>query len=650
MEDIPGEPLAMRSRNAARSRSPLLSLTLGRLVRLSTLSALALATSGSAALQQAPAEKWNSSHGYAVFGDLKYDSDFRHLEYVNPAAPKGGEYRFAQTGSFDSLNMVSLLGTSPRALLPVYDTLLQQSLDEPASYYCLLCKNIIWPDDRSWVEFELEPAARWHDGTPITADDVIFTYEVAKGLTTPLFSRVPQITERVEKLGPRRVRFHFKMSDNPTLPIVVGMMPIQPRHVYEGRDLTRPSLDNPIGSGPYRMGRVSPGRFLVLERAPNYWAANKPINVGRWNFDRMRLNFYRDLSLQNDAFLAGLHDLRLEMDAKNMRQQERSAAYRRGEIKRQVLPYDNGTFYNSITFNTRRPLLADRTLRRAMVLAYDFEWTRRVILGGEFGRTDSYFPNSDFEARGLPSEGERAILDPFRGSLPEEVFTQEPRLPEGGDRKKMRANLLAARDLLREAGYRLREGKLIDPATGSPIRLQLLAYSALLYPQVAQFIDAMKRLGIEIAFRNADAAQMTLLMGNYDYDLLLHRPTYIPTSAPGVGLALQWGSAAADQPNQLNLVGAKHPAIDSALTQLIAATDRDTVVDSVRAIDRIARWEFYSIPLHHSYPTAVGLLPIAYWDKFGRPAKEPTYNFPYMTLESWWYDPAKAARLEHGTH
>jgi microcin C transport system substrate-binding protein len=642
--------LAALCRGKARLTLPRPSFSLGAIIRYLSLPVLALAPAGSAALQQPSDEQPNVSHGYAVFGDLKYGDDFSHFDYVNPAAPKGGQYRFAQTGSFDNLNMVSLLGTAPRALLPVYDTLLQQSLDEPASYYCLLCRTITLPDDRSWVEFELEPAARWHDGRPVTADDVIFTFEVAKGLTTPLFSRVPQITERLEKLGPRRVRFHFTMSDNPTLPIVVGMMPIQPKHVYEDRDLTRPSLEKPIGSGPYRMGRVSPGRFLVLERVPDYWAANKPINVGRWNFDQMRLSFYRDLSLQNDAFLAGLHDLRLEMDAKNMRQQERSAAYRSGEIKRQVLPYDNGTFYNSIAFNTRRPLLADRALRQAMVLAYDFEWTRRIILGGDFGRTDSYFPNSDFEARGLPGEGELAILAPFRASLLEEVFTREPWLPEGGDRKRMRANLLLARELLQSAGYRLRGGKLIDPATGQPIRLELLAYSPLLYTNVAQFIDSMERLGIEVGFRSADAAQMTLLMGNYDYDLLLHRPTYIPTAAPGVGLALQWGSAAADQPNQLNLAGVKHPAIDAALTRLIEATDRETVVSSVRAIDRIARWEFYSIPLHHSYPTPVGELPIAYWDKFGRPAREPTFNFPYMTLESWWYDPAKAAELEHGTH
>lgn len=613
--------------------------------------ALAMAATGSAAPEAARDSGVHVSHGYAVYGDLKYGADFRHFDYVDPAAPKGGEYRHAQTGSFDSLNMVSLLGTPPeRTLTPVFDTLLQQSLDEPASFYCLLCRSITLPDDRSWAEFEIDPDARWHDGQPVTADDVIFTYQVAQGITMPLFSRVPQITERVVKVDERRVRFHFNMVDNPTPPIVVGMMPIVPKHIYEGTDLSQPSLAIPVGSGPYRVGRVSPGRFVVLERVPDYWAADKPINVGRWNFDTMRMNFYRDLSLQNEAFIAGLYDLRLEMDAKNVRQQARSSAFQSGEIRREVLPYDNGTLYNSITFNTRRPLLTDRTLRQAMILAYDFEWTRRIILGGDFGRTTSNFPNSEYEAAGLPDAGELEILEPWRDILPPEVFTREPWLPEGGGRGAMRANLLAARDLLRDAGYTIRNRRLIAPGTGQPVELELLAYSPLLYANVAQFIDAMGRLGIRVNFRSVDAAQMTLLMGNYDYDLLLARPQYIPTNAPGVGLALQWGSAAADQPNQLNWAGVKNPAIDAALTDLITATDRETVVSAVKAIDRVARWEFYSIPMQHSYPTPVGKLPMAYWDKFGRPDRDPTYNFPYRTLDTWWYDPAKAAQLTHGAH
>jgi len=614
------------------------------------LPALLLATTGWATLKPQGPVGVTTSHGYAPFGGLKYGRDFKHFDYVNPDAPKGGEYRYAQTGSFDSLNMVSLLGTASPALLPVFDTLLQQSRDEPASYYCLLCTSLSWPDDLSWIEFELDPKARWHDGQPITADDIIFTFEAAKGLTTPLFSRVPQVVERVEKRGRHRLRFHFTMKDNPTLPVVIGMMPIQPRHRQGRYDLEQPSLDIPLGSGPYRVGRVSPGRFLTLDRVPDYWAAGKAINRGRWNFDHLRLDFYRDASLQNEAFVAGLNDLRLEVNAANIRQQARFAAFRSGEIKREVLPYDNGTYYNNISFNLRRPIPANRAIRQAMVLAYDFEWTRKVILGGDYGRVESNFPNSDFEAKGLPTTGERTILEKHRDSLPPEVFSRIPSAPVGGTRQRLRSNLLQAREVLAAAGFHIRDRKLIDPATDKPIELELLAYSPLLFANVVQFIHNMKKLGITVNFRSVDAAQMTLLMGHYDYDLLLYRPVYIPTAAPGVGMALQWGSKAADMPNQLNYIGVKQPAVDDALDHLIRATDRQAVVDAMRVIDRIARWEYYSIPLHHSYPSPVGQLPIAYWDKFGRPARDPTYNFPYLTLESWWHDPAKAARLTHGAH
>jgi len=589
-----------------------------------------------------------TSHGYATFGSLKYGPDFQHFDYVNPAAPKGGTYRYAQTGSFDSLNTVTLLGTSPPPQIPLHDTLLQQSRDEAASFYCLICRTVSWPKDRAWIEFELDEAARWHDGVPITADDVLYTYEVAQGLTMALYSRVPQITERVEKLGPRTIRFHFKMKDNPTFPVVVGMMPILPRHFHGDADLDQPSLDVPLGSGPYRIAKVSPGRNLVMERVKDYWAAKKPVNVGRWNFDTLRLDYYRDMSLQNEAFFAGLNDFRLEINAANIRQQDRVPAFRSGEIKREVLSYDNGTAYNAITINVRRPLLADRTIRKAMILAYDYEWTRQVILGGDFGRVESYFPNSDFVASGLPDESELAILDKYRGSLPPEVFTREPWLPVGGDRAKARANLLEARALLHDSGYRMRDGKLLDPVTDKPIEFELLTYSPLLYANVAQFIRNMERLGIRINYRSVDAAQLTLLMGSYDYDLLIQRSPYVPTASPGVGLAMQWGSQTVNTPNQLNYSGVQEPVLDQALKQLIEATDRETVVSSIKVIDRVARWNFYSIPINHSYPAPVGQMPVAYWDKFGRPAKEPTYNYPFLTMEHWWYDPVKASRLTYG--
>ncbi len=363
---------------------------------------------------------------------LKYQPGFDHFDYVNPGAPKGGEYRFAIQGTFDSLNPVALLGTFPPALLYVADSLLEQSRDEPAAYYCLICKTVSWPSDRSWAEFELNPEARFNDGTPITVDDVLFSYRLSEGLTIPSFSRLAQIIDRAEQTGPNRVRFHFKMKGNATLLTVIGLMPVLPRHDYKSRDPFAPSLAKPVLASPYRVLSVEPGRNVILARDPDYWAADHPVNKGRWNFDRLRQDYYRDASLLNEAFAAGLSDLRVDTNAMLMRQQSGLPAFRSGDIQREVIDYENGAVYNALTINTRLPFLSDRRVREALLLAYDYEWTRRIILGGEYGRLHSNFANSDFEAEGLPNSGELEILNEYRDILPPEIFSQPARIADRG--------------------------------------------------------------------------------------------------------------------------------------------------------------------------------------------------------------------------
>lgn len=589
-----------------------------------------------------------TSYGYAVFGELKYGADFTHFDYTNPDAPKGGSYRFAQTGNFDSINLISLLGTFPPSIMYLSDSLMKQSRDESASYYCLICKQVTWSKDLSWAEFELNPDAKFTDGKPITVEDVLFSYGLSEGLTLPSFSRVKQIVDHAEQTGPGRVRFTFNQTGNPTLLTVVGLMPVIPKHSFAGRDPFKPSLVKPVMAGPYRIGNVDPGRYLIFERDENYWAANHPINKGRYNFDTIRQDYYRDASLQNEAFISGNNDLRYETNAANMRQQEQLPAFLNGDIQRQELAYKNGAIYNSLTINSRVPFLSDRRVRKALVLAYDYEWMKRVILGGDYGRVGSNFANSDFAAEGLPNEGELDILNQYRGSLPDEVFTKKPWLPAGGDRAQMRANLLEARELLRDAGYRIADGKLVDPQQGEPVTLDLLAYSPLLMTQSASFIHNMAKLGIDVNFRAVDSSQLRHLMRNYDYELLLYPAAFAPLSTPGVGMKLIWTTEAANKPNLLNYAGVREPVIDDAMERMVTATNRQTVVDTMRVVDRVARWQFYSIPLYHRYPTQVGRLPITFWNKFGRPDIEPTYNFPFWTADSWWYDPEKAAQLSHG--
>ena len=591
-----------------------------------------------------------TAHGYAVFGELKYGPDFEHFDYADPDAKKGGTFRAAQAMTFDSLNQVSILGTAPMLLTFNADTLLEQSRDEPASFYCLVCETLTYPEDMSWVEFKLRPEARFADGEPITVEDILYTLGLGDGLATPAYTRVPEMIEKAEKLGPRRLKITFKMANNRVLPSVIGQMPIIPKHWMEQRDPFQPYLDIPPGNGPYQVKEAFSGRYVLMERVKDYWAKDLPVNRGRYNFDSIRHDFYRDASLMDEAFAAGLSDVRLDMSRKNLLQVDGLQAFQSGEIKREIIPYDDAALQNSIQFNVRRAILQDRRVREALLLAYDYEWVKRVILGGNFGRVPSAFSNMPFEIRGLPSEGELEILNKYRDDLPEEVFTEMPSLPIGGSRERARANLLKARGLLREAGYFVEDGKLIDPATGQPVVLKLVAYSATLMPQAAPFIDSAARLGIEVKFRHVDSAQLRLLTRHYDYDMLMTRAVFRTLPAPGAGLRQIWTSEAADTPNLYNYSGISMPVIDEAIDRMVNATDRRTVVDMLHVVDRVSRWEYFNIPLNHNYPTPVGEYLVSYWDKFGRPAEEARYNFgPYM-MDNWWFEPEKAAGLSHGVY
>lgn len=607
---------------------------------------LPLTTSSVDAVPSAP--EIITSYGYTAFGTLKYPADFKHLDYANPNAPKGGTYRYAETrsGSFDSLNLMSLMGTAPLGLVAIYDTLMRRALDEPASRYALVAKTVSYPKDLSWVEFQLDPRARWHDGRPITVEDIIFTIEAAKGLVTPGLKRVAAIVARTEKTGPRSVRVYFNQKNNPTLPTVIMDMWLLPKHYYNKRDVAAASLDRPLSSGPYQVGRFSQGRWFELERVKDYWAKDLPINKGRYNFDILRNDFFRDQQVAYESFLAGNSDLRFETGAARWASEAKLPAFRTGQLKREAIPYGNAAYYLGLVMNTRRPFLADREVRRALMLAYDFEWARRVLLNGHHGRLTSFFANSEFAASGLPGPGERKLLETVRDQVPPEVFTTLPGLPVGGTWANRRANLIEAAQILRKAGYRIVDGTLRDKRTGAPVVLQLVAYSPLMDRQVSLFIENAKQLGITVNFRAFDSAQFRHRMTNYDYDLLAATPLFPTSETPSSGIALIWGSKAADMPQQLNYPGVKNPAADAMIAAMIGARDRATVVDAMRALDRILLWNYYGIPFQHMYPAPLGEIPVTYWDRFGKLEKQPLYMFSFPTLENWWIDPVKDAKLK----
>jgi len=588
------------------------------------------------------------SYGYAVWGKLKYGPDFKHFDYVNPNAPKGGTYRYAmEQATFDTVSQFSLLGVFPLSLLYFHDTLMRQSSDEPASYYGLIADRVCHPKDLSWFEFHINPKARWNDGVPLTADDVMFTIQKAKTTIGVIQRRIDQAVHHFERTGPQTLKVYLTQKNNPILPTVLTGMQVLPKHYYEKHDLLATTLEPPVNSGPYRFGRISPGRWMEFVRNRDYWAADLPVNKGRFNFDVIRHDFYRDQLVANEAFLAGNEDAKAESNASKWASENRLPPFRAGEIKRARVRYMQPAWFLGLILNARRPVLGNRQIRQALMLCYDFEWANRVLLGNRHGRLTSIFPNGDFEAHGLPTSAELKLLEPYRAGLPPEVFTEPLSLPVGGDWAHRRANLLKAAQLLRSAGYKTVGGRLIDPHTGKPVVLRLLAYSALLDRQVSLFIENARRLGIDIRFRNVDTAQMRSMMRTYDYDILAPTRQLATSSTPGVGLIQMWSSKAADTPQQLNYPGAKNPAIDAMVMAAVHAKDRDSVVNAMRALDRIVQWGYYVIPMQHLYPAPLGYLPVTYWDRFGRPAIEPPYNFNVMTLDTWWVDKSREARLKH---
>ncbi|MBT2187845.1 extracellular solute-binding protein [Sphingobium nicotianae] len=638
------------SRVLRTGRNALVLLGLPLLLSANVANRAMPASSATAPTRDDPASI-TTSHGYAVFGKLKYPAGFTHLDYVNPNAPKGGTYRFANGGTFDSLNYFSVMGTAPFALTFIYDSLMQRSLDEPASYYGLIAETISYPRDFAWAEFRMRPQARWHDGQPITPEDVIFTVKAFGGLVAPAYRRISQSIDKVVKTGPRSVRVYFKLKNNPTMPSIVAQMPILPAHYYRSRDFTRPTLDPPLVSGPYKIGRFSAGRWIELVRVKDYWAANLPINKGRFNFDIVRHDYYRDVNMMQQAFLTGQADWRTELAPSRWAAQDRMPVYRNRNIVRATVPYANGAYYQSIFLNSRVPQLADRRVRKAVLLAYDYEWVKRVVLGGYYGRLRSYFANTPFTAEGsLPNAEELALLAPYRKQLPPEVFTRPPSLPVGGTWDLRRRNLIEAAALLRQAGYRYQDGKLIDPRTGRQMVLTLSAASALYDRQVSLFLANLRSLGIAAEYRAFDTSQFRNRVRNYDYDMMITAPLFAPLAAPGLEMMQAWSSKAAGTPASTNYAGIRSPAVDALVRTIATARERHTIIAAMRALDRVAMWGYYSVPLQHIFPAPLGEMPIAYWNKFGRPPVEPTYYFPMMLMEHWWIDKAKEAKLSYGDY
>ena len=601
-----------------------------------TAGALLLAATVLAAVALGGAEAIaEPAHGIAMHGTPKYGPDFEHLDYVNPDAPKGGELRRAATGTFDNLNPFIIKGVVAHGRHLVFESLLKRTWDEPFSLYGLIAETIDVPDDRSSVAFTLRPEARFHDGSPITVDDVIFSWETLKEQGRPNHRLYYNKVRKIERPDARTVRFLFDTeTPDRELPLILGLMPIISKAYYSDVTFEQTTLTPPVGSGPYKIESVDAGRSIVYRRDPDYWGRDLPINRGQHNFDRIGYDYYRDDEVMMEAFRAGEYDLRQERSATRWATGYDFPAVNDGRVKLELLPHGRPSGMFALVFNTRQAMFADRAVRYALSLAFDFEWINRNLLQGAYVRTNSIFDNSELGARGLPEGGELALLEPHRDSLPPELFETAYHAPvvEGGLRK----NLATARRLLAEAGWSVEDGSLRRTSDGLPLAFEILLVNPGNERIALNFTRNLERLGVEAKVRTVDTAQYQYRRNVYDFDMLIYR--WGMSLSPGNEQAFYWGMEAADQEGTRNYPAIKDPAVDALIAKMTEARERSDFVDVVRAMDRVIMWGHYMIPLYHLNDDR-----FAYWDKFGRPGVTPVYG---AVLDAWWEEPGKADALD----
>jgi microcin C transport system substrate-binding protein len=581
------------------------------------------------------------AHGASLFGSLKYPIDFPHYDYVNPDAPKGGRIRIvAAAGSFDSFNPYIVQGTPavPWTSL-LYDTLLVDAYDEPSTMYGLLAESVEMPDDYSWVIYTLRADAQFSDGTPVSSADVVFSLELLREQGAPIYRFYYQNIVSAEALNDRQIKFAFDETGNRELPLITGQLTVFPKHYWEGvtergepRNFSRSSLVPPLGSGPYRIGRYEAGRFVEFERRADYWARDLPVNVGQYNFDIIRVDYYRDDDIALQAFFSDEFDLRLENVARNWATAYDRPPVRNGSIKLEEMPYVVPVTAQAYILNLRREKFSDPRVRQALGLAFNFEWVNENIFYGQYERVRSYWNNSELASSGLPSPAELALLEPFRDQLPVEVFTTEYSPPVSDGTETNRNNLFRALQLLQEAGWQLSNGRLVDSA-GNPFEIEFLTNAPTQERIIQPYLRDLEKLGIRGSIRLADAAQYTERVQNGDFDVF----TFVHSNSlsPGNEQREYWGSASADQPGSRNYGGVKNPVVDALIEEIIFAPNREALLTATHALDRVLLWNHYAIPAWtataHRY---------AYWDRFGRPAELAKYHPGNSLLSAipllWW--------------
>ncbi len=590
---------------------------------------LSLMAAGAHSDEAAEGSQIITAHAIAMNGDPKYGPDFSHFDYTNPNAPKQGLLRQAALGTFDSLNQFIAKGNAADGLGLIYDTLMEGSSDEPFTQYGLIAEKIEYPEDRSWVVFHLNPKARFQDGVAVKASDVVFSFNTLIRKGTPLYARYYADVTEAKALDERRVRFTFGAKVNRELPLILGQLPVLPAHYWKGRDFGLTTLDPPLGSGPYRVASLDPGRSITYVSNDRYWGRDLPVNRGRYNFAKVRFDYYRDSVVSLAAFKSGEYDFRQENISKQWATAYTGPPFEQGRILTETIEHRIPAGMQCFVMNQRRPLFADRRVRYALAHAFDFEWTNQHLFYGLYRRTDSFFENSTLQAEGPPSEAELKLLEPLREHLWPEVFTRDYAPPSTAGQGGLRRNLHKALQLLREAGWSVKDGVLRNQADGEPFTFEILLHQASFERVVLPFAANLKKLGIVAKVRAVDTSQYINRLREFEFDMIVN--VFGQSLSPGNEQRWFWSSEAAQVSGTRNYCGIRNPAVDRLVELLINAQSREELVTRCRALDRALLWGHYVIP--HWY---AGEFRVAYVSRLRHPKNTPPYG---LDLYTWWMEP-----------
>jgi microcin C transport system substrate-binding protein len=593
------------------------------------------------------ADEWHTTS--SLVGTSKYGENFQHYDYVNPEAPKGGTINSVATGTFDNFNPYIVQGAAAAGFAAfggglIYDTLMEQATDEGSVSHPLVADAYKYPDDFSSATYRLDPRAKWHDGEPITVEDVVWSFNVLK-TNSPNYNRYFENVTEAVAINDHEVEFRFDQKGNRELPHIIGDLVVLPKHWWEGtdasgkkRDVTRPTLEPPLGSAAYKIKSFKAGSEIVWERVPDYWAAKLPVKIGRENFDKRRYVYIQD---ENAAWLAftkgGLEDIKSENSSRRWATAYNFPALKAGAVIKKEFKTTSGEPMQGFVLNQRRPQFQDRRVREALTSAFDFETMNRTLFYGFNTRTNSYFQGTELASSGLPQGKELEILEQYRDKLPPELFTQEFKLPVYDTPQAQRQHLKRAVDLFAQAGWVIRGGKMVSEKTGEQFRIEVLGNDPTDEVISNSFIASLQRIGIDASLRIVDPSQYVNRYRSFDFDVVT--ALMQQSLSPGNEQRDFWSSKAADTPGSRNLMGIKDPVVDALVDRIIFATDRDDLVAATHALDRVLLWSYYVVPQWHR-----SVVWLAYWDKFGFPEKQPTYIG--VDIESWWLDPAREAALQ----